>query len=1099
MKKVMFLMALGLVGIVHAAPVTIVNPSFEYPPLANGSYTTNFTGTGWTKEGTSWIYNPVGETPGGLVSDGNNALINFQQGVGVYQTGIGSVVANAHYTFEVDIYAGGGGAPGVYGGNWVGIRVGTGGPLIVSANLTYGSGGSLELHYDPNGDIINLSNTSPEGTGFTNFSDSNIEYGQWHTLRLEWDVKAGSTLSGPITIYLRRSSPGNSNWTMFDNVRMDITPRFNYYYRLGEDDPGATAGNPTTNPTRAAEGGIHLQKVMNPNSFIYSSDVPANTTSGSTLSIDFSVKPVDDMFFTVHSGYAPPADNWVFQGWFKAKDTTGSKNLAFFGDFYGSNTAATGKAATGYGFYQLQDRYAAAFANIGFRDMGPAVVGQWTHLAIVRDTAAFTGDSQGIRLYVNGVQVAMNPLGTPPTPPFGLMTMGATRDLDNELPGPAIIEMNNGLVDDVRFSTFASGSFSPSLLMIPLLDHMWNIDADGFWHIPSNWTGGIVPNGIGDFANMAGIITAPRTITNNSAITLGSLLFSNSNKYTISGSGSITLNDSGTAGKINCTVGTHEIAQEIKGTHGLEKSGSGTLLLSYPNNSYSGTTTIKGGVLEIKYAQSLGPTGDSNPVIVESGGQLAFGINSVIDYHGKPLVINGQGPNGTGALAFSANQNADVGWQNITIATDSVINVSSDTYKAMSFGDIRGSGKIYKIGNQRLDFEMPNPEGVTPYNGEIIVLEGVFSIRHFPNSLGNAKSLTIQNSEFLLAYDIWSVPDACDIVYVPTPLILKAGHFELDNASGRPQSPTWTGTVEITKFGGTIWTKNPDDTLNISGKISGSGLLTVVGPGTVNLVADNDQFIGNTKIRTSGTLRLSGSGSLSHSPNIVVDDYGILQITNTGNVLSDVAVVDIRSTGKINLGTGVNEKVANLILAGVVQPAGTYGSTSSSATYKDDTYFAGDGILTVTSSSQTTLSGTVQLGDWIPTNLDGMTITVEFKNGSTTTTVITNVNNNGVFEVGTPGPGTYDIRVKAPHWLAKKHTGVVIISGANTDPVVYDLTNGDANGDNSVNLKDFAVVAGSWYMAADATSAANLNGDSEVNFQDLLILATEWLKSGDML
>src|SRR5262249_13852219 len=57
--------------------------------------------------------------------------------------------------------------------------------------------------------------------------------------------------------------------------------------------------------------------------------------------------------------------------------------------------------------------------------------------------------------------------------------------------------------------------------------------------------------------------------------------------------------------------------------------------------------------------------------------------------------------------------------------------------------------------------------------------------------------------------------------------------------------------------------------------------------------------------------------------------------------------------GYINLGAGVNEQVAALMLSVdngatfAAQPNGTYGSSASSAAFKLDEYFAGTGVLTV--------------------------------------------------------------------------------------------------------------------------------------------------------
>ena len=51
--------------------------------------------------------------------------------------------------------------------------------------------------------------------------------------------------------------------------------------------------------------------------------------------------------------------------------------------------------------------------------------------------------------------------------------------------------------------------------------------------------------------------------------------------------------------------------------------------------------------------------------------------------------------------------------------------------------------------------------------------------------------------------------------------------------------------------------------------------------------------------------------------------------------------------GFAELAAGVNEILASLILGTEVQPPGTYGSTASAATFKDNEFFSGPGMLTV--------------------------------------------------------------------------------------------------------------------------------------------------------
>src|SRR5262249_17034051 len=55
----------------------------------------------------------------------------------------------------------------------------------------------------------------------------------------------------------------------------------------------------------------------------------------------------------------------------------------------------------------------------------------------------------------------------------------------------------------------------------------------------------------------------------------------------------------------------------------------------------------------------------------------------------------------------------------------------------------------------------------------------------------------------------------------------------------------------------------------------------------------------------------------------------------------------VANGGTLDLGAGINEIVKMLLLNGVTQRPGTYGSSSSSATFKRDSFFSGSGMITV--------------------------------------------------------------------------------------------------------------------------------------------------------
>ncbi len=127
--------------------------------------------------------------------------------------------------------------------------------------------------------------------------------------------------------------------------------------------------------------------------------------------------------------------------------------------------------------------------------------------------------------------------------------------------------------------------------------------------------------------------------------------------------------------------------------------------------------------------------------------------------------------------------------------------------------------------------------------------------------------------------------------------------------------------------------------------IEGAVSLVKLGAGTLTLTGTNTTS--GSLIVSNGTLAVSATGTFgANSTNIVVA-AGTLSLQSSG-ALADTATLSIAEGGaKVSLAAGVNEAVGYLFLGSVQKRVGTYGSTSSTAAFKDDTHFSGTGILTV--------------------------------------------------------------------------------------------------------------------------------------------------------
>ncbi|MCE9558495.1 MAG: hypothetical protein K8R88_06050 [Armatimonadetes bacterium] len=151
-----------------------------------------------------------------------------------------------------------------------------------------------------------------------------------------------------------------------------------------------------------------------------------------------------------------------------------------------------------------------------------------------------------------------------------------------------------------------------------------------------------------------------------------------------------------------------------------------------------------------------------------------------------------------------------------------------------------------------------------------------------------------------------------------------------------------------------------------------------------------------------------------------------------------------------------------------------------------------------------TLSGTVALSDF--GDSAGQVVQVEvFNSGATGTPLQTHpatLSSTGAFSV-TASPilvaGSYDIRVKGEHWLAKRVSGVSV-TGSGATGVDATLTNGDVNGDNVIDLTDYTEIVTDFNsLIGDPNyhTWVDLNGDGVIDLTDYTVLVTNFNALGD--
>jgi len=149
-----------------------------------------------------------------------------------------------------------------------------------------------------------------------------------------------------------------------------------------------------------------------------------------------------------------------------------------------------------------------------------------------------------------------------------------------------------------------------------ITQHQWNTSASGSWSTSGNWTNS-TPNGTDVEADFLGEISANQTVSNSSSITLGTIRFQNANTYTLSGTGSLTL---------QATVGwAYVVVQQ-----GAQQINLPTAIASDTIFSVSSGSSLNfGAPVTVNSGQILNPSGTGtinyqSSVTVSSSASLTF-------------------------------------------------------------------------------------------------------------------------------------------------------------------------------------------------------------------------------------------------------------------------------------------------------------------------------------------------------------------------------------------------------------------------------------------------------------------------------------------
>ena len=406
--------------------------------------------------------------------------------------------------------------------------------------------------------------------------------------------------------------------------------------------------------------------------------------------------------------------------------------------------------------------------------------------------------------------------------------------------------------------------------------------------------------------------------------------------------------------------GSHTITAPISGTGDVEAVAGNTIIASADDSPQLYTVS---GDITIDASATL-TMGDGNAAVFLTGDKIVDNGALVIDF-GKggqfaaPPAVSGSGTlevksgvlityqdnTYTGVTTIDAGASLSLyGSASIAksagVVDNGVLDISSMSISATSITTLSGSG-LLGMGSKTLTLTAADGDfsGEVRGGGELIIAAGTETFSGFSLYAGTTK---IDTSATVKLSGSGALANST---------VVDSGTLDISGAtSGNTMIGSLAGKGDVTLGSQTLRLTNAGDTF--SGVLSGDGGGLEVAAGIETLTGINT-FTGKTLIDASGTLKLSGAGSIEDSADPQVD--GTFDISAASGAVS-VMSLSGASTGKVLLGGNT------LIL------------TSASETFNG--VISGSGGLTVSGGSESlaganTYTGATSINDGASLNLRG--------------------------------------------------------------------------------------------------------------------------------
>ncbi len=401
---------------------------------------------------------------------------------------------------------------------------------------------------------------------------------------------------------------------------------------------------------------------------------------------------------------------------------------------------------------------------------------------------------------------------------------------------------------------------------------------------------------------LSGGILADTTAGN---LTIGSVVDDGTLTAGASGAGALTLHELNSSATL--TVNAIVANNAGGGAVSISKTGTGRVVLA-GTNTYTGTTTINAGALEIQNSSSLGGTAGATTVFTGAALELSGGIS----VGAEALTINGTGIASAGALRNISGTNSYSG--TITLGSATTIGSTAGTLTL---------GGAMAVGNNNITF---SGTGNTTVNG--IITQGATNNPTFTKNGTGTLTLNAVNS-----------------LAGTGAITLDGGTVVLGNAAALPTTRTLTmstngaATLRLatdTSVNALVLTTSSNNATSIVSDraTQGAGITHVLGAASIG---------NNTMNITAGTNVTTGTAGVSFaSLNLTAGGAGTAVLNPTTATVTVVGAVNIGSNNfakTLNLGgTSTGNLISGVISNGLNTLSLTKSNTSTWTLTNTETY-----------------------------------------------------------------------------------------------------------------------------------------------------------------